>query len=300
MGLAMSITVVGSINADLVLKVRSLVAPGETILAESSDLFPGGKGANQALACSRMGGDTVFVGKVGKDSNAELALAILSDSSCRVQVSRVDKASTGLAVIMLDDAGENSIVVSPGANHSWNESDEEVEKILEGTQIVILQLEIPVDVVIRFLRVAKSMGIKTVLNPSPVHDKIRDALPLVDLLLMNKTEAEYFTGAEPNNSCEFGKRVQSLGINEAIVTLGSEGSLIFAANEITHVPAYEAEMVDTTASGDTYTGALVARLSKGDSLKDAAKYASLASSIAVGRMGAQPSIPVSHEVEARF
>jgi ribokinase len=294
----MRITVVGSINVDLVAKTNSMVSPGETVLAEETYYFPGGKGANQALACARLGGDTGFIGKLGDDHNAEIALTLLSKSSCKMQTSRIVDTATGLAIILLDANGENSIVVSPGANYSWSETDEEITRILDGTQILVLQLEIPIDTVKRFLKIAREKGIRTVLNPSPVTPEIRDALPLVDLLLVNKTEAEYFTGMEADNSVEYRDCIRSLGVAAAVVTLGSEGALVFEQNKVSSVSARQANVVDTTAAGDTYTGALVSRLSKGYDLPAAAEFASYASAIAVSRMGAQPSIPTQNEVDS--
>jgi ribokinase len=293
----MCITVVGSINVDFVAKVKSLVLPGETILAKESHYFPGGKGANQALACARLGGDTCFIGKLGNDSNAELALSLLSKSRCELKVTRLETAATGLAVILLDDSGENSIVVSSGANALWHETDEQIAQMLSDTTILVLQLEIPIDIVKRFLTIAKNMNIKTVLNPSPVSADIKDALPLVDLLLMNRTEAEYFIGESIKETSDCAQKIRSLGAGEAIVTSGAQGALIFQSASFVKIPAVEVNVTDTTAAGDTYTGALVAKLSKGEDLPSAARFASYASAIAVSKMGAQPSIPDCGDVE---
>lgn len=293
----MSITVVGSVNLDLVVKVKSMVAPGETILAQEYQHFPGGKGANQALACTRLGGETRLIGKSGDDANADMALSLLSESGCQLNVGRLQGVGTGLAIIMLDESGENSIVVSPGANHLWPETDEQIADMLEGTTIVVLQLEIPVDVVKRVLTIANSMGIKTVLNPSPVNAQIKEVLPLVDVLLMNETEAQQFTAQPATNTEDYAQTIRSLGAGDTVVTLGPEGALIIARDSIEHVPAQTVKVVDTTAAGDTYTGALVSRMFAGDSLLSAAKYASHAAALAVGTLGAQPSIPYHKDVE---
>jgi ribokinase len=294
----MSITVVGSINVDFVVKVHAMVLPGETITAQESFKFTGGKGANQALACARLGGDTSFVGKLGSDANADMALSLLSGSACKLDVTRLKNTNCGLAIILLDDQGENSIIVSPGANHVWNETDLEIVGILEHTKILVLQLEIPTDVVKRFITIAKSMNIKVVLNPSPINAEIVEFLPLIDLLLMNKTEAEYFTGETPQGTPEYAKCIRALGAAESVVTLGADGALIFQRYKISHIEAQSANVVDTTAAGDTYAGALVARTYRGDSLPSAARYASYAAGIAVSRMGAQPSIPLASEVDS--
>jgi ribokinase len=211
----------------------------------------------------------VFVEKLGGDSNAEMALSLLSESSCELNVSRLNEESTGLAIIMLDKHGENSIVVCPGANQLWTETDEDIKGFLEGAEIVVLQLEIPIDFVKRVLIIARKMKVKTVFNPSPVCEEILEFLPYVDLLLVNKSEAEYFTGMEAQATADYKERIESLGVSEAVVTLGA---------------------------GDTYAGALVARLSQGYGLESSAEYAGYASATAVYRLGAQPSIPVQAEV----
>lgn len=292
----MSIAIIGSINIDLVVETDKPVSQGETILAKKRHYFPGGKGANQALACARIGGDATFIGKVGDDDNADVALSYLTSSNLKLDVDRLPGADTGMAIVMLDGKGNNSIVVSQGANTVWTETDEDIERHLNDIEMLVVQLETPVPIVKRFLQISKRKGIKTVLNPSPVTPEISDLLPFVDILVMNESEAEYIAGQRVQCTEDFQEKIKLLGVGEVIVTLGSKGSFVFQSNDITHIQAYKTNVVDTTAAGDTFTGALVSRLYQKDDFLTAADYASCAAAIAVSRIGAQSSIPTAEEV----
>lgn len=281
------IVVVGSVNADLTVNVPRHPSPGETLLGAGGGITPGGKGANQAVAAARLGSSVALVGAVGNDEHAQAATRLLVDAA--VDLSAVEHVTTptGLAVITVAANGENTVMVVPGANGEVGASVVDKHAALIGSaELVLLQGEIPADGFARAVELAKG---RVVVNLAPVIDVDRDALRKADPLIVNEHEAQLVLGrdAAPQKCIEELLREFS----SVVVTLGASGALIGTADGIEHVLSPAVQAVDTVGAGDAFTGALCHRLTEGDSLADAARFASRVGAIAVTRPGAQPSYP---------
>jgi ribokinase len=297
------ILVIGSLNMDLVTCTPYLPKPGETIHGHQFMMVPGGKGANQAAAIARLGASVVMFGKVGKDSFGENVLASLH--SCGVDTSSIlvdPEETTGIATILVDDQGENSIVVTAGANHAISKSDiEGMQTLFQNAKYLVLQLEIPLDVVQYSIEEAKKNDLKVVLNTAPAYREANSFLNLVDYLLLNETEAQVYTGRDVLEQDDAEEAVEDLlrmGVPVVIMTIGERGALLGAKDEVKRIPTYEVEVVDTTAAGDAFTGGFTVALNRGDSLEEAVQYANAVGALTVTRLGAQSSLPLAAEVEA--
>lgn len=295
------IIVFGSINIDLVVSVDNFPKPGETILGRQHQWFPGGKGANQAVAIRRLGGDVCMVGKIGDDHLGQSAVNILNNENINTSYLKIiNGVSTGLAIIQVDAQGENTIVVSPGANALWPETEEAIDILLNGHDLAVFQLEIPVPTVGKIIQSAKKKGIYTVLNAAPAHIDIIPFLPQVDLLIVNETETALLSGENNISSINIHQavnRLMELGPKEIIVTLGENGCLVFTGGQYHAISSYRVKAVDATAAGDTFVGAVVTKLSEGENVLEAARWAVAAGALTVTRLGAQASIPTKQEVE---
>jgi ribokinase len=295
------IVVFGSINIDLVIAVEQFSKPGETVLGKQHQWFPGGKGANQAVVIRRLGGVVAMVGKIGNDYLGEAALKTLqTEGVSTTYIKTVPDAATGLAIVQVDAQGQNTIVVSPGVNYRWDETDAELEQLLSECDLAVFQLEIPVATVGKLIKLAKRKGIFTVLNAAPANLEIIPFLTDVDLLIINETEtallgSEAIIDAE--NFQTAADRLLQYGCKDLIITLGESGCLVCTQGQSRLIPAYRVAVVDSTAAGDTFVGAVTTRLSTGDSLWEAARWAVAASALTVTRLGAQASIPAKNEVE---
>lgn len=294
------IYVLGSINTDVVAVVERLPKPGETMAAIKSYTGQGGKGANQAIAVSRLGGSAAMIGAVGSDAFGAQARENLI--SCGVDATRVKTVpgSTGIAFITVEN-GENRIIYDAGANSLVWRSD--VDAALAGAgkgDALLAQLEIPVDIVEYAFETAKRKGMLTVLNPAPaVKDLPAGLLKNADIVVPNETETEILSGVMPTGDVELALAIKHLrlnGANDIVITLGDRGSAVCTGQTITYVQPRKVEAVDTTCAGDTFVGAMLLRLMRGDELLSAARFASVASSIAVTREGAAVSIPSEDEV----
>ncbi|HEX7714930.1 MAG TPA: ribokinase [Bacillota bacterium] len=290
------VIVFGSINMDLVVSVDEFPKPGETVLGKQHHWFPGGKGANQAVAIRRLGGDVCMIGKIGSDNLGEAAIVNLQREGINIQkVRRVDSL-TGLAVINVNSQGENDIVVSPGANLVWDETDDELRRLLTGYSIVVLQLEIPIYVIERILKIAKEVNVFTVLNAAPVDTGIIPSLHNVDLLIVNEIELSVLSGvAITCSAMEDALQKLSVSCKNIIVTLGKDGCALWD-HRIYRIPAYHVKAVDTTAAGDAFVGAVVSALSEGIDLMEASRWASAVGALTVTKLGAQASIPYRNDV----
>ena len=295
------IVVIGSSNTDMVVKAPKIPVPGETILGGEFFMNPGGKGANQAVAAARLGGDVVFVGKIGNDMFGKQALESLSKENINVKYVLTDpKKASGVALITVDEKGENSIVVAPGSNNALVSNDlKTIMDILDEASVVLMQLEIPMQTIEFMAKKAKEKGVHVVLNPAPAAELSDELIKHLDMITPNETEAEILTGVKVNDMASAYNAAEILynkGVKNIVVTLGQMGAVFFNGSKKLHVPGNKVKAVDTTAAGDTFTGALVVAFSKGEPIEKAIEFANKAAAISVTRMGALASIPYIHEV----
>ncbi len=270
------LVVLGSANADLVVAVARRPAGGETVLGSDTRVLPGGKGANTAVAAGRLGARVAFLGAVGRDQYGELLLGSLREAGVRVDRVRVVDGPTGIAYIAVTPDGENSIVVSPGANAALAADDVD----LGSAAVLVASLEVPLPVVEHAVALAAKTGVRAVLNLSPVAALSPQTLAALDPLVVNEHEARAL-GGDP----------LALGVRSAVVTLGARGALVITPAGSVEVPAPQVTPVDTTGAGDAFTGALAAGLAAGDDLVSAARRAVRVAAYSVTRAGAQPSYP---------
>ena len=284
------IVVVGSVNQDLVARVEHHPVPGETVLGSGHEAMPGGKGANQAVAAARLGSDVVFVGRVGADEAGRDLVGEFEREGVDVSHLAVDPdAPSGLAIITVDDAGENSIVVSPGANGSVTRSDVEgASAVLMAATVTLLQLEIPMEAVLA--AATASEGI-VILNAAPATRLPSALLSSIDVLVVNRGELAALTGSGDPVSA------RSLPVPATIVTLGAEGARIIRVDGGESIAALEVSAVDTTGAGDTFCGALAAGLDSGLSLETSVQRAVVAGSLAVTAIGARSGMPTAAELD---
>lgn len=296
------IAVVGSANADLVLDIDHRPAPGETILGSDVVVTPGGKGANQAVAAGRLGGDVAFVGCVGDDEHGRLLRDSLTGAGVDVTALRTVDAPSGMAVIMVTPDGENSIVVAPGANrHVTPELVAEHRAAWVDADVVVLQLEIPLETV---AAVATGTRGRVVLNTAPAAALPPEVLAVADPLVANESEAHYLLGDDEGDGVALAERLVGLGPRSVVLTLGSAGSVVVERDDAgglrsMSVPAHEVTAVDTTGAGDSFVGAMAVRLSEGAPLVAAVELATAVAAVAVSRRGAQESFPTLAEVTER-
>ena len=300
---ARRVLVVGSANVDFTVAASRLPRVGETVSGGTLLVNHGGKGANQAVAARRLGAEVRFVACVGDDaSGRDISLALRAEGIGVDGVMVTADAATGTALIVVDAQGRNQIVVAPGAN--WRLSAEHVRSRADDfawAQVVMCQLETPLETLAQALGEAKRRGLVTVLNPAPVREGISDDVwRLVDYLTPNEGEAERLSGVtvrEAGSAAAAGRALRGRGVGTVIVTLGAQGSLACTARDDVRVPAFAVTAVDTTAAGDAFNGALGAALAGRDILQDALRFASAAAAIACTRRGAQPSLPTRDEVD---
>jgi ribokinase len=287
-----AILVAGSANLDFVVRAAHIPGPGETVLGRDLAMVPGGKGANQAVACARAGGaETRMLVALGQDAFAGMLEESLRNAGVQLHVVRTPSQATGVALICLADSAENAITVAPGANAMLTARD---LPGLDGVGYLLLQLETPLDAVLDFARIARAQGVKVVLNAAPARDLPDELLDAVDVLIVNEDELSGI-------SKERGSVAQMLAAVKvpcAIVTLGSRGCCALERGKFILEPAFKVDPVDTTAAGDTFCGVLVASLSSKATLAQAVRRASAAAALATTRVGAQSSIPTYDEVEA--
>ncbi|MFD3501984.1 ribokinase [Streptomyces sp. NPDC058676] len=292
--------VVGSANADLVIGVERRPDAGETVLGSDLAVHPGGKGANQAVAAARLGARTALLARVGDDAHGRLLLDSQRAAGVDTVGVLVGGAPTGVALITVDPSGDNSIVVSPGANGRLTPEDVRAAAgVIHASRVVSAQLEIPLETVVEVVR-NLAADCRFVLNPSPPRPLPQEVLAACDPLIVNEHEARVIledarVGEQPE---DWARILLAKGPRSVVVTLGAEGSLVASSEGVTRVPSVKVAAVDTTGAGDAFTAALACRLGAGASLEEAAAYASRVGAAAVTRPGAQASFPTAAEVEA--
>ncbi|MFD7935667.1 ribokinase [Streptomyces sp. NPDC059755] len=292
--------VVGSANADLVIEVERRPAAGETVLGSDLAVHPGGKGANQAVAAARLGARTALLARVGDDAYGRLLLDSQRAAGVDTAGVLVGGAPTGVALITVDPSGDNSIVVSPGANGRLTPADVRAAAgLCHASRVVSAQLEIPLETVVEVVR-NLAPGSRFVLNPSPPRPLPAEVLAACDPLIVNEHEARVILGAAgvSEDPEDWARLLLAKGPRSVVVTLGSEGALVASAEGVSRVPSVKVAAVDTTGAGDSFTAALAWRLGTGSSLAEAAAYAARVGAAAVTRRGAQESFPTAAEVEA--
>lgn len=296
------IVVLGSSNTDLVVRAERMPQPGETLLGERFMMTAGGKGANQAVAIARLGGDVTFIAKVGRDMFGDKAVENYEREGIDTRtILRDDEAPSGIALITVDAKAENSIVVAGGANNNLSTADiETLRAEIESAQYLLMQLETPVEAVAYAAAIARKAGVKVILNPAPAAELPAELLEGLYMITPNRTEAQMLTGigiTDRESAERAAKALVAKGIANVVVTLGSQGALTFDGERFDHIPALKVAAVDTTAAGDTFNGAMCVALAEGRPLADAVRFASRASAIAVTRLGAQASIPYRAELD---
>ena len=296
------VTVIGSLNIDLVTNAK-IPLPGETVIGGDLHTVPGGKGANQAVAAARLGADVIMVGRVGNDVFAQQLLDNLTKFHVNHDhVIQDPGAASGVALIVVDSAGENSIVVAPGANSLLTPADvEAAEGAIESADLILLQLEIPLETVHSAAQLAHKHGTKVILNPAPAQPLPEELLARVDVLIPNEIETALLSGMPANNQAEIGAaaaKLRQMGVGIVILTLGDRGALLANEAGTLHFPPFvPPSVVDTTAAGDAFVGGLATALAEGKSVAEAVPWGNASGSLAVTRLGAQPSLPSREEVE---
>jgi ribokinase len=296
-----NIVVVGSSNTDMIIKVDRIPRPGETRLGGEFLMAAGGKGANQAVAAARAGGAVTLIARVGKDMFGERAVAGLVEQDVNVDHVQYDKSPSGVALIFVGEDGENSIAVGSGANAKLSPVDvRKAKSAISAADVVVMQLESPLETVQAAAELAAARGIPVILNPAPARDLPDKLLRNVSILTPNESEAELLTGVKVTGDASCARAADVLlrkGVETVIITLGAQGAFVATASSKERIPGFAAKPVDTTAAGDTFNGALAVALAEGQPLAEAVRFANAAGAIAVTRMGAQPSAPSRKEIE---
>jgi ribokinase len=295
------VTVVGSIHVDFFIRVPRLPRPGETIKGHGFAIKPGGKGANQAVGCGRLGLKTYMVGRLGRDF-AEFLLSNFRSNGVYTDYVYVDEeANTGVAFILLSDEGENMIAFDPGADYRLTPDDvRRAEDAISRSTVLLTQLEVPLETVEAALSLAKEKGVTTILNPAPARELPHSILELADIVTPNRVEASMLTGVEVRDAktaAEAGRRLLSMGAGSAVITMGGEGAVVVTGEEAYLVPAVRVTPVDTTGAGDAFNAGLAFGLVQGLPLMEAVKLGNMTAAIKVTKFGAQEGLPWREELE---
>lgn len=296
------IVVIGSCNTDMVISMDHLPLPGETLIGGEFFMNSGGKGANQAVAAARLGGNVSFIAKVGNDPFGKRALEQYRAEGIDVKHILTDpEQPSGVALIMVDAQGENSIAVASGANaHLTTKDINNAKEILSRADIVLMQLETPITTVEHAANVAKRSGAKVILNPAPAQPLPESLLQNLYILIANETEAEFISGTQITDMDSVARAADILcdkGIEKVVITLGSRGAFVKERGNYHQIPGLKVKAVDATAAGDTFCGALCVALAEGKNLTEAVTFANRCAAVTVTRMGAQSSLPYRSEIE---
>jgi ribokinase len=297
------VTVVGSFNMDLLARTPRMPVKGETILGGPFYMGPGGKGANQAVAAARLGAEVSMVVKLGKDMFGNLAEAnLVREGVVSDWFLRSEESHTGVALILVDTSGENEIVVAAGVNELLRPEDvDKARGAIEGADMLLVELEVPMETVERAVRVAHETGTKVLLNPAPGRRLSQQMLAMVDVLTPNETETQIITGMPVTNIEEAkaaAHRLLAEGVKVVVITLGAQGALVVSPTLTQHVPGRQVKVVDTTGAGDAFSGALAVALAEGQELVKAVAFSCAAAALQVTRLGTAPAMPYRAEVDA--
>ena len=291
------ILVVGSSNIDLVASVDRLPNRGETVLGYHFAQSFGGKGANQAVAAARAGAEVAFLSKLGADANGRLIEQHLAAQGLsRPILLRDAEFPTGVAMILVDHSGENQIAVVPGSNGRLTPADlRQHRELIAGARVLLLQMEIPRETVFEALRLGRECGLTTILNPAPAAPLPSDLLRLIDILTPNESEAQALTGsADP---AEAARILTDRGVGTVVVTCGANGAFLATGNDVTHIPGFLVETIDSTGAGDAFNGAVACAVAEGVPIKSAIVRANAAGALATTGRGAQESMPTKDDIE---
>ncbi len=296
------IVVVGSSNTDMVIKLARIPRPGETVLGGEFFMAAGGKGANQAVAAARAGGDVTFIARVGDDQLGRQAMAgFVRDRIWVKYVVRDQKAPSGVALIFVATDGENSIAVASGANANLSVPDiRRAGSVIVLADVLLMQLETPLETVKEAARLASEAGVPVILNPAPAQSLNDDLLRHVTVLTPNESEIELMTGIKITKKSDLARaadRLLSHGLKDVLITLGAKGAYVAMEEKSAIVPAFQVKPIDSTAAGDAFNGALAVALAENKPLLEAARFANAAAALSTTRMGAQPSLPWRKDIE---
>lgn len=299
------VLVIGSANMDLVASVKAFPKPGETIFGNDFAMHPGGKGANQAVCCARLGGEIQFIGKMGNDVYRDKLVESMSSAGVGLEPLMIEpEAATGIAMILVDSAGENEIVVISGSNMKLTPDDIESKRdVFKTVSLVLLQLEIPVETVSHAVAIGREAGITTVLNPAPARELPDDVLSRLDFLTPNETEVEILTGVPVTDIASAETAARSLlnrGVKNVIITLGERGCFWMHASGSRAFRAIRVHATDTTAAGDAFNGALALALARDEAPQQAIEFAVKVAAYSVTKAGAQSSMPTMQDIESYF
>lgn len=290
------ITVLGSLHMDLITKTERIPRLGETVWGGESTMSPGGKGMNQAVAASRLGGKVELVGSIGDDYFGSVLKDRLKEEGIGTTQLKTSDQPTGTASIMVDSEGNNIIAVAPGADKALTLVDlEQIDELLETSRVFLAQLEMPDEIVITGLKKASKMGVKTILNLAPARELPDKSLQMVDVLVLNDLELKDLAESESIEGAA--RKVIEEGPNAVVVTLGKKGSMSISEKEVITVPGIEVRTVDTTGAGDAFCGGLAAALDGGKYLKRAVRLGNLSGALSTTKVGAQEALPTRAEVE---
>lgn len=294
------ITVIGSANIDMIVKVPHIPSPGETVLGTEFFNVQGGKGANQAVAAARAGGDVTFIACVGNDAFGKQAIeAYQQEGINTAYIEKVNDASTGVALINVADSGENSISVAPGANSQLSPLRlEKLQNVIAGSDAILLQLEVPLETIEKATALANKFGVRVILNPAPAQKLDSNLLQMVSILTPNENEAALITGYAPGqvNAGTLAEKLHTMGVKSVVLTLGEHGAYYSNNGTQKEIEGISVKALDTTAAGDTFNGYLAVARASGKTMEEAIYMANKAAAISVKRLGAQPSIPFIHEL----